>query len=159
MPELTLFILESIGTQELVLIGIIALIVFGPRKLPQMAKKFGGILTELRKVSSDFRTTWEKEASLGDDLLNIDSSEETPSIGPGTIPQESDPTDKADSPDDQPAPAIREVDPEEFKSLARKTPEETKDVEPAEDASSDPTDTPAGKLCHLRDRWMHCCLS
>lgn len=66
IPNFNLFILESIGTQELILVGIIALIVFGPRKLPEMARKLGSMLTELRRVSSDFRETWEREASLDD---------------------------------------------------------------------------------------------
>ncbi len=59
-----LFILETIGTQELILVGIIALIVFGPRKLPMMAKKAGEFLRELKSVSSDFRSTWEKEVNF-----------------------------------------------------------------------------------------------
>lgn len=59
-----LFILESIGTQELVLIGIIALVVFGPRKLPEMARKLGSMMTEFRRVSSDFRSTWENAVAL-----------------------------------------------------------------------------------------------
>ena len=33
-----LFILESIGTSELLLIGLVALIIFGPRKLPELAR-------------------------------------------------------------------------------------------------------------------------
>ncbi|REJ76424.1 MAG: twin-arginine translocase subunit TatB [Acidobacteria bacterium] len=66
MPVLLIFILESIGTQELILVGIVALIVFGPRKLPQMAKKLGGMMRELRKVSGEFRETWEREASIED---------------------------------------------------------------------------------------------
>ncbi len=59
-----LFILETIGTQELILVGIIALIVFGPRKLPLMAKKAGEFLRELKSVSNDFKSTWEKEVNF-----------------------------------------------------------------------------------------------
>jgi Tat protein translocase TatB subunit len=63
-----LLILESIGTQELILIGAIALIVFGPRKLPQMARTVGKAMAEFRRASNEFRSTWEKEAGLHDDL-------------------------------------------------------------------------------------------
>lgn len=59
-----LFILESIGTSELILIGIIALIVFGPRKLPQMAKTIGKTMAEFRRTTSEFKSTWEREAEF-----------------------------------------------------------------------------------------------
>jgi Tat protein translocase TatB subunit len=61
---LFLFILESIGMQELILIGAIALIVFGPRKLPQMARTVGKMMAEFRKATSDFKETWEKEVDF-----------------------------------------------------------------------------------------------
>ena len=59
-----LLILESIGTSELILIGIIALIVFGPRKLPQMAKTIGKTMADFRKTTNEFKATWEKEAEF-----------------------------------------------------------------------------------------------
>jgi TatA/E family protein of Tat protein translocase len=61
---LYLFILESIGMQELMLIGAIALIVFGPKKLPQMAKTVGKAMKEFRKATDEFKSTWEREANL-----------------------------------------------------------------------------------------------
>ncbi len=59
-----LLILESIGTSELILIGIIALIVFGPRKLPQMAKTIGKTMADFRRTTNDFKSTWEREAEF-----------------------------------------------------------------------------------------------
>ena len=59
-----LFIFESIGMQELVLIGAIALIIFGPRKLPQMARTVGKMMAEFRKATSDFKETWEREVDF-----------------------------------------------------------------------------------------------
>lgn len=59
-----LFILESIGTSELLLIGLIALIVFGPRKLPQMAKTIGRTMSEFKRAGQEFRSTWEREAVI-----------------------------------------------------------------------------------------------
>ncbi len=59
-----LFIGESLGMQELIFIGIIALIVFGPRKLPQMARTIGKAMAEFRKATSDFKETWEKEVDF-----------------------------------------------------------------------------------------------
>jgi sec-independent protein translocase protein TatB len=54
--------------QELMLIGAIALIVFGPRKLPQMAKTVGKAMKEFRKATDEFKSTWEREANI-DDLI------------------------------------------------------------------------------------------
>lgn len=65
-----LFILESIGMQELLLVGIVALIVFGPRKLPEMAKMIGKTMAEFRRVTGEFKETWEKEASFEGNLEN-----------------------------------------------------------------------------------------
>lgn len=61
-----LFIGESLGMQELILIGVIALIVFGPRKLPQMARTIGKMMSEFRKATNDFKSTWEKEVDFED---------------------------------------------------------------------------------------------
>lgn len=62
-----LFILESIGMPELFLIGVVALIVFGPRKLPQMAKTIGKTINEFKRAGSEFRSTWEREASFSEE--------------------------------------------------------------------------------------------
>lgn len=61
-----LFIFESIGTSELLLIGTVALIVFGPRKLPQMAKTLGKAMSEFRNTTNEFKSTWEREANFED---------------------------------------------------------------------------------------------
>ena len=59
-----LFILESIGTSELILIGVIALIFLGPRKLPGIARTIGKYMAEFRKTTSEFKSTWEKEVDF-----------------------------------------------------------------------------------------------
>jgi Tat protein translocase TatB subunit len=66
-----LFILESLSFTELAVIGIIALVVLGPRRLPELARKAGKIMSEFRKVTSDFKETWEKEALLDDDTKQL----------------------------------------------------------------------------------------
>jgi len=65
-----LLILETIGTQEIMLVGMVALIVFGPRKLPQIARKAGKIMREIKSVSNDFRSTWEREAAQEDGVAS-----------------------------------------------------------------------------------------
>ncbi|HEU0251986.1 MAG TPA: twin-arginine translocase TatA/TatE family subunit [Pyrinomonadaceae bacterium] len=57
-------ILESLGSTELLFILAIALIFFGPRKLPQLARSMGKGLAEFRRASDDFKRTWEREVAL-----------------------------------------------------------------------------------------------
>jgi len=59
-----LLILEFIGTQELFLIMVVALVVFGPRKLPEIGRSIGKSLNEFRRASDEFKRTWQMEADL-----------------------------------------------------------------------------------------------
>ena len=59
-----LFILESIGTSELLLIGLVALIIFGPRKLPELARMLGKAMNEFRRTTDDFKETWAREVDF-----------------------------------------------------------------------------------------------
>lgn len=52
----------GIGSTELIVILIVALIVIGPAKLPEMAKSLGKALGEFRRVSTDVKRTIEMEA-------------------------------------------------------------------------------------------------
>jgi Tat protein translocase TatB subunit len=58
------FILETIGTPELLLIGVVALIFLGPRQLPVIARKIGRAMAEFRAAASEFRETWEREVDF-----------------------------------------------------------------------------------------------
>jgi sec-independent protein translocase protein TatB len=51
----------TLGGPELFLILVIALIVFGPRKLPEIGKNLGRMMGEFRKASNDFQRTIEEE--------------------------------------------------------------------------------------------------
>ena len=63
MP-VSLLILDSLGTSEFLLILVVALIFFGPRKLPQISRQIGKSLAEFRKASDDFKSTWAREVAL-----------------------------------------------------------------------------------------------
>jgi sec-independent protein translocase protein TatA len=54
----------SIGMQEIIVIFVIALIVFGPRKLPEIGKMLGKGMAEFKKASNELRQTWEEEVRL-----------------------------------------------------------------------------------------------
>ncbi len=51
----------SIGAPELIVIFLIALLIFGPRKLPQLGRTIGKSLAEFRRATSDLKRTLEKE--------------------------------------------------------------------------------------------------
>ena len=78
-----LFIFESIGMQELILIGIIGLIVLGPRKLPQLAKTIGKTMADFRRMTGEFKSTWEKEVEEDSKLLKTFASD--PEMDTSTI--------------------------------------------------------------------------
>jgi sec-independent protein translocase protein TatB len=59
-----LFIGESIGTSELFLIIMVALMIFGPRKLPELARKIGKTMADLRSSTDDFKKTWAREIEM-----------------------------------------------------------------------------------------------
>ncbi|MCI0413833.1 TatA/E family twin arginine-targeting protein translocase [bacterium] len=50
-----------IGIQELVLILVIALLVFGPKKLPELGRSIGKTLAEFRRASNEIKHNIEKE--------------------------------------------------------------------------------------------------
>jgi sec-independent protein translocase protein TatA len=54
----------SLGMQEIIVIFVLALIIFGPRKLPEIGKSIGKGLSEFRKASNELRQTWEEEVKL-----------------------------------------------------------------------------------------------
>ena len=58
-----LFIFEGLGTSELILILVVALVIFGPRKLPQLSRSLGKSLANFKRASEDFKQTWEKEVA------------------------------------------------------------------------------------------------
>lgn len=54
----------SIGMPELIIILVIALIIFGPRKLPELGKSLGRSLNEFKKASNDLQNTLEQEIKI-----------------------------------------------------------------------------------------------
>lgn len=57
-------ILESLGSTELLFILVMALVFFGPRKLPQLSRTLGKNVAEFRRASEEFKRTWEREVTL-----------------------------------------------------------------------------------------------
>lgn len=52
------------GTGEIFVILVVALVLFGPRKLPQLSRSLGRSLSEFRRASMEFKQTWEQEVAV-----------------------------------------------------------------------------------------------
>ena len=69
----------DIGLQEMLVIGVLALLVFGPGKLPELGRMVGRALREFRRASDEFRSTVE---------TNLHINEPDPIIAPSPAPIE-----------------------------------------------------------------------
>lgn len=72
----------TLGGPEVILILVVALIVFGPRRLPEIGKSMGKMLAEFRKASNDFKRTIEDEL----EAEKSRESQATPIAAPETPP-------------------------------------------------------------------------
>jgi sec-independent protein translocase protein TatA len=71
----------SIGMPELVIILVIALIIFGPRKLPELGRSLGKSIGEFRRASNELRSTLEEEIRVEDQKTAA-----TKSTSPADVP-------------------------------------------------------------------------
>src|SRR5262249_47341351 len=56
--------LGSIGMPELIIIFVIALIIFGPRKLPELGRSLGKSINEFKRASNELRNTLDEEIRI-----------------------------------------------------------------------------------------------
>ena len=97
----------SIGTMELVVILVIALMVFGPRKLPELGRSIGKSLGEFKRASNDLRHTLEDEIHVEEQARREAAK---PAPAPAPAPAEA----RANTRDPDPVPNTlgQEFDPE-----------------------------------------------
>ena len=74
----------TLGGPELFLIFVVALIVFGPRKLPEIGKSLGKMMGEFRRASNEFRSTIESEVEA--EKIREAMRIEPPKVEPVTPP-------------------------------------------------------------------------
>ena len=60
----------TLGMPEIILIFVVALLLFGPRKMPQIGRSIGRALGEFRRASNEFKRTIEDEVAA-DDLRDV----------------------------------------------------------------------------------------
>ena len=57
----------NLGMWDSLILMVLALVVVGPRKLPEVGRKIGKIMYEVRKASNDFKFQMEEELRKADD--------------------------------------------------------------------------------------------
>jgi TatA/E family protein of Tat protein translocase len=72
----------SIGMPELVVIFFLALIIFGPRKLPELGKSLGRSLNEFRRASNELKNSLEDEIRVEEAKTRTPEPVETPKPRP-----------------------------------------------------------------------------
>jgi TatA/E family protein of Tat protein translocase len=77
----------SIGMAEMVVIFLIALLVFGPRKLPELGKSLGRSLAEFKRASNELRNTLEDEVRIEEQREQ--AAARTSTQAPPPVPTES----------------------------------------------------------------------
>lgn len=92
----------SIGMPELVIILVIALIIFGPRKLPELGRSLGKSIGEFKKASTELQRTLEDEIRVEErkEQRAVAKAEQDSAIEAGTLPTVA----GAAAPDPTPAP-------------------------------------------------------
>jgi TatA/E family protein of Tat protein translocase len=76
----------DIGFQELAVIGVLALLIFGPDKLPDLGRRLGRAMREFRRASDEFRSTVEQNLQLNvDPDISPASPVEPASTGPAEV--------------------------------------------------------------------------
>jgi sec-independent protein translocase protein TatA len=64
----------SIGMPELIIIFVIALIIFGPRKLPELGRSLGKSIAEFKRASNELKSTLEEEIRLEEQKQTLDAA-------------------------------------------------------------------------------------
>ena len=94
----------TLGGQEILFILVIALIVFGPRKLPEIGKSIGKMMVEFRRASNDFKRTIEDEVEADKMRQSLDAPRSEPSaLEPSSPPSSSDPPPTESAPSEEAA--------------------------------------------------------
>ncbi len=76
-----------LGVPEMIFIFVLALLIFGPRKLPELGRTLGKALAEFRRASTDLRRTVEEEMrNLEEEARDLEHKATQFDSGPSELP-------------------------------------------------------------------------
>jgi sec-independent protein translocase protein TatA len=79
-----------IGMPELIVILVIALIIFGPRKLPELGKSLGKSIAEFKRASNELKSTLEEEIRLEEQKTKQEEAAKAAQAATASLPPVSD---------------------------------------------------------------------
>jgi TatA/E family protein of Tat protein translocase len=79
-----------IGMPELIIIFLIALVFFGPRKLPELGRSLGKSLAEFKRATNELKSTLEDEIRIEEQRSNLDASKSAAQAAPTPTEVETD---------------------------------------------------------------------
>jgi Tat protein translocase TatB subunit len=101
----------GIGFQELLVILVIALIVVGPSKLPDLARALGRGLGEFRRATNEIKETLEQDETVRDLKNEFHAAQKATQLRPFAVPP-----DRSQSHDHMPGLATATAEDEQFKA-------------------------------------------
>jgi TatA/E family protein of Tat protein translocase len=133
----------GIGVQELAIIFVVALLIFGPKRLPEFARSLGKGLAEFRRASSDLRQSFSLDVDPPDLASRNPSAQSSDQPDPRTSETEPEPPPQAVDaafPDASPEASLKAAAPE---TTAPKTTEpETAAPKATEPEAAEPVKAP-----------------
>jgi sec-independent protein translocase protein TatA len=98
-----------IGMPEMLVILVIALVVFGPRKLPELGRSLGKSLNEFKRASNELRSTLEDEVRTEEQKeqrakLEAEQKAAMEAAGPAPTPTQAPAVEGSDTPEEQAPP-------------------------------------------------------
>src|SRR5580693_7256213 len=95
--------IASIGIPDTLFLMLLALVVFGPRRLPEIGRQIGKLMYEFRKVSNDFKFQMEEELRASEEAARQQKLQAAlpPPAAPEVTPQpllEAEPAPSPDAP-------------------------------------------------------------